>query len=61
MTDPRVTIIADEINKRVKMITDKEKLLDKKEIEILDRERRIKYREENVARRERIIFGKTKE
>jgi len=58
MTDPRAQVLADEIKKRVKALTEKEKDVASRENSVTERERRVTYREENVARRERIIFGK---
>ena len=61
MVDPRAQVLADEIKKRVKALTDKEKVIEVRETLVAERERRVTYREANVAKRERIIFGKPKQ
>ena len=63
MADPKVTkviakVIANEINKRAKAITNKEKELVIREDKVADRERRIDYRETKVADREARLFRK---
>jgi len=61
MNDPRAQVLADEIKKRVKALTEKEQGVEVRETLVAERERRVTYREANVAKRERIIFGKPKQ
>lgn len=59
VTEKKVQVLIDELNKRADMILAKESYLNAKEAKLDNREKRLDYRELNVAKREKIINGKS--